>query len=189
MHLVRVPSGLDTSHWAVASYITLQATAATTGASRPTTTLGPGVRSGHTLATLGAHAAANKALLANTHVATVTVCPCTSSVVSFGVTVMARLMPSGVPGSHGSSSKCSFGSQICEAKVMVTRRHIPGAADSHSCQVGKDASVLEDQIIRDSCVAQLRLARNESLRAGSKYFGKPFFVGCGLHKPHAFVTI
>ena len=51
----------------------------------------------------------------------------------------------------------------------------------------KDASILEDQIIRDSCVAHLRVASDERSRKDSKYFGKPFFVGCGLHKPHACV--
>ena len=71
-----------------------------------------------------------------------------------------------------------------------------GPADPHDCvnpppnkqiceaKVDKDASTLQDQKIRDSCIAHLHLAVNESTRHGSKYLGKPFFVGCGLHKPH-----
>jgi len=51
-------------------------------------------------------------------------------------------------------------------------------------KVAADDSTLQDQKIRDSCIEHLHLARNESARAGSKYFGRPFFVGCGLHKPH-----
>jgi hypothetical protein len=48
----------------------------------------------------------------------------------------------------------------------------------------KDASVLQDQKIRDSCISHLHLAKNETARSASRYFGKPFFLGCGLHKPH-----
>ena len=47
-------------------------------------------------------------------------------------------------------------------------------------EVGKDESKLQDQKIRDNCIEHLHLAKNESEREGSRYFGKPFFVGCKL---------
>jgi hypothetical protein len=50
--------------------------------------------------------------------------------------------------------------------------------------IDKAASVLQDQKIRDSCIDHLHLAKNESQQSSSAYFEKPFFVGCGLHKPH-----
>jgi arylsulfatase A-like enzyme len=51
-------------------------------------------------------------------------------------------------------------------------------------EVGKDESKLTDQKIRDNCIEHLHLAQNETHREGSVYFGKPFFLGCGFHKPH-----
>lgn len=46
----------------------------------------------------------------------------------------------------------------------------------------KESAHLSDQKIRDSCLDQLRLAKNVSDAAGPA--SRPFFVACGLHKPH-----
>lgn len=52
--------------------------------------------------------------------------------------------------------------------------------DSNWCaaDVKKEDSVLQDQQIRDSCIKHLHLGQD----SWSK--GRPFFVGCGFHKPH-----
>ena len=49
-------------------------------------------------------------------------------------------------------------------------------------EVDKESAHLSDQKIRDSCLDHLRLAKNVSDAAGPT--GRPFFVACGLHKPH-----
>ncbi|EDQ87636.1 uncharacterized protein MONBRDRAFT_27026 [Monosiga brevicollis MX1] len=43
--------------------------------------------------------------------------------------------------------------------------------------VDKDDVILEDQQIMSNCLAHLQIAKNES-------GNRPFFIGCGLHKPH-----
>eukprot|EP00037_Helgoeca_nana_P022484 m.229791 g.229791 ORF g.229791 m.229791 type:complete len:665 (-) comp26009_c0_seq1:104-2098(-) len=47
--------------------------------------------------------------------------------------------------------------------------------------IAKEASVLYGQQVRDNCIDHLKLAKNISL-VGS---ARPFFIGCGFHKPHA----
>ena len=64
--------------------------------------------------------------------------------------------------------------------------------------VDKEASLLFDQQVRDTCVQHLELAANASKRetsltanasAQQRYSEeeqrRPFFIGCGFHKPHA----
>jgi hypothetical protein len=49
-----------------------------------------------------------------------------------------------------------------------------------SLDLPKEASVLFDQKVRDQCVRNLESAANMSKEAS-----RPFFIGCGFHKPHA----
>lgn len=53
-----------------------------------------------------------------------------------------------------------------------------GKSEWCAAEVDKDASILSDQKIRDNCLEHLRAAKNASQ-------DRPFFVGCGFHKPHA----
>eukprot|EP00039_Didymoeca_costata_P018294 m.332939 g.332939 ORF g.332939 m.332939 type:complete len:389 (-) comp17032_c0_seq1:1642-2808(-) len=46
----------------------------------------------------------------------------------------------------------------------------------------KTESKLSDQKIRDNCIQHLKIATNNSTLEDNK---RPFFVGCGFHKPHA----
>ena len=63
-----------------------------------------------------------------------------------------------------------------------------------SMEVDKDDSVLFGQQVRDNCVNDLKLAAGLKQDAatsrsggggGSTNYSKPFFIGCGFHKPHA----
>lgn len=58
--------------------------------------------------------------------------------------------------------------------------------------VDKDDSVMYGQKVRDNCVANLEFAANYSARKQLKHDDnstdanrRPFFIGCGFHKPHA----
>lgn len=51
-------------------------------------------------------------------------------------------------------------------------------SDWCAAKVAKEARELSDQKIRDNCIEHLRMGQE----AASK--GRPFFVGCGFHRPH-----
>ena len=48
----------------------------------------------------------------------------------------------------------------------------------------KESAVLYDQQVRDNCLYHLELAKNATT-VQNKEKRRPFFVGCGFHKPHA----
>eukprot|EP01047_Picozoa_sp_COSAG01_P066936 COSAG01_NODE_9344_length_2477_cov_0.850715_1_plen_153_part_00 len=47
-------------------------------------------------------------------------------------------------------------------------------------EVDKDDNKTFGQQVRDNCVQRIELAASHSATSG-----KPFFIGCGFHKPHA----
>eukprot|EP00035_Acanthoeca_spectabilis_P036785 m.41683 g.41683 ORF g.41683 m.41683 type:complete len:652 (+) comp8246_c0_seq1:1293-3248(+) len=49
-------------------------------------------------------------------------------------------------------------------------------------EVKKEDSVLYGQQVRDNCIDHLKIAKDSKLLDGAD---RPFFVGCGFHKPHA----
>lgn len=62
----------------------------------------------------------------------------------------------------------------------------PGLGTWCAANVPKEGAKLTDQKIRDNCLDHLRLAKNVSEEHARANGGtpRPFFVACGLHKPH-----
>ena len=77
---------------------------------------------------------------------------------------------------HDDNFTCAF-----QGPQLIGKQDLPPAKHYVWCEINTAAnsSTLYGQKVRDACIAHLRLAKNASASA------RPFFVGCGFHKPHA----